>query len=61
MPVHSMTGYINKYVYVCSESQAAFKFLYFEGNPRSTRPNKENPENLEKNTFISQRSLLLAR
>ena len=33
----------------------------YEGSPRSTRPNKENLNNLEKNTFISQRSLLSAR
>ena len=34
---------------------------HYEGSPKSTRPNKENPDNLEKNNFISQRSLLLAQ
>ena len=33
----------------------------YTGSPRSTRPNKENPKNLEIDIFISQRSLFLAR
>ena len=33
----------------------------YKGSPRSTQPDKENPKNLEKSTFNSQRSFLLSR
>ena len=35
--------------------------MAYEGSPRGIRPHKEKPNNLEKYTFISQRSLRLAR